>query len=766
MTQATFTRTRAAATSSPAPRESVAPGDHPLGGSPDSRESYVDVDEPSVRPGNVPVETVGSDDEEGSLTDQDEALSDGSSIRDGSEFGPPDFTKLVELAKGHCRAPTQVTARGGAKVACVCGKTIEECQRHAAHRLNGRYRYPDGYYLPMDDVSRGYQGNGRVGTHYTTAQYLELQRQDLEEMERIAQGMLDGTEDEEEEDERNDPQPRVTFGTNDVPFEPRAPQTPPNAERLREDLSGLTRQGSTMQRPTPTLWYGLIDVSGARWIFQDLKKAQEYVDMKVFRFARVFEGHPDALKWKDGETAAKEPITVDSSDSSDDDDSSGDESPPPKSRPRKTKKGKKKARRPAKAREVRKGRKPRKSRAPSPPSSSSSSSEESSDSSSSDSSQERRQKKKSSKKKKKTPRQSKRKDGRRRGHPTFLGNDPSVGNRKKVHGLPVNGKEIDKAAGPLDMRSKDSGELWNAAVDVTALPGMFTNIGGGGGDSYDEAQRTTEMAATLLSTVIGKRAQIHDSLWKTLKRHAMGQVRNMEGLFKFVKYVGKSERPAFEQQENALQVFMLPRNYDEETTNEYTQNGFLPRLTGASFRYYINLLSMIRQLAYDHPAFWDKGPAKAMLDFHSDRLLQIRQNALTRKALVLQTYTYLRDANAKSFYHESMTESLWDRLATLTVNPGGGEGGGGQGTGTPGAGGGGGGGGAKPRCSHCRSIRLHELMRVRPAKLCCPVKELSSKKAREVAKEAIESWNRDPTVEGGFPTMLELARAEASGNGE
>jgi hypothetical protein len=88
----------------------------------------------------------------------------------------------------------------------------------------------------------------------------------------------------------------------------------------------------------------------------------------------------------------------------------------------------------------------------------------------------------------------------------------------------------------------------------------------------------------------------------------------------------------------------------------------------------MNLLSMVRQLAYDHPAFWEKGPAKAMLDFHSERLLQVQQNALTRKALILQTYTYLRDANAKSFYHESMTESLWDRLAALTVNPGGGGG--------------------------------------------------------------------------------------------
>jgi hypothetical protein len=351
-----------------------------------------------------------------------------------------------------------------------------------------------------------------------------------------------------------------------------------------------------------------------------------------------------------------------------------------------------------------------------------------------------------------------------------LGNDPSVGNRKKVHGLPVNGKEIDKAAGPLDMRSKDSGELWNAAVDVTALPGMFMNIGSGGGELYDEAQRTTEMAATLISTVIGKRAQIHDSLWKTIKRHAMGQVKTMEGLFKFVKCVSKSERPAFEQQENALQVFMLPRHYDEDTTNEYTQNGFLPRLTGASFRYYINLLSMVRQLAYDHPAFWERGPAKAMLDFHSEKLLQIRQNALTRKALVLQTYTYLRDANAKSFYHESMTESLWDRLATL-VNPGAGEDSGsraGGGTGTGGSVGGGSSGvvavAKPPRCSHCRSIKLHELKQVRPAKLCCPLKDLSSKKARDIAKKAIEAWGRDSS--GTFSSTLEAVKADNSESGD
>jgi hypothetical protein len=58
------------------------------------------------------------------------------------------------------------------------------------------------------------------------------------------------------------------------------------------------------------------------------------------------------------------------------------------------------------------------------------------------------------------------------------------------------------------MRFQDSGELYNTAVDVTSLPGMFSvgsNGSSGGDDLYNKAQQTTEMGATLLSTAIGKR---------------------------------------------------------------------------------------------------------------------------------------------------------------------------------------------------------------------------------------------------------------------
>jgi hypothetical protein len=58
----------------------------------------------------------------------------------------------------------------------------------------------------------------------------------------------------------------------------------------------------------------------------------------------------------------------------------------------------------------------------------------------------------------------------------FTGSDPSVGDKKCVYGMQINEQEIDESAGPEDMRPRDADELYNTAVDVTSLPGMF-NVG-------------------------------------------------------------------------------------------------------------------------------------------------------------------------------------------------------------------------------------------------------------------------------------------------
>jgi hypothetical protein len=197
----------------------------------------------------------------------------------------------------------------------------------------------------------------------------------------------------------------------------------------------------------------------------------------------------------------------------------------------------------------------------------------------------------------------------------------------------------------------------------------------------------------------GQRRWQHRYFW-----HAAGQIKGSATLFKFVKVVGRAEAPAFELQENGLQLFLFARRYNDLAMDEYIQHG-------ASFWFYSTLLSAIPQLAFNHlDQPWNKGLAQSMLAFHLDRLLQIRSHALTQKALILQTYCYLRDADPKGFYHELMTESLWSRLAELSTKDSY-EGGGGA---PPGD-------GRRSRCSHCQKPKVHNLCHVGPSKPDCPI---------------------------------------------
>jgi hypothetical protein len=128
-----------------------------------------------------------------------------------------------------------------------------------------------------------------------------------------------------------------------------------------------------------------------------------------------------------------------------------------------------------------------------------------------------------------------------------------------------------------------------------------------------------------------------------------------------------------------------------------------------------------------------------MLDFHLTRLLQVRRHALSRKMLVLKTYIYLRDADAKSFYHESMTESLWAKMTQLTLDSGGGgrdddDETGGARTSSP------------MRCGHCRSVSIHKLLNLEPYKRSCYFKDLTQSAARKAASEAVAIHKDDPSV--------------------
>jgi hypothetical protein len=116
-----------------------------------------------------------------------------------------------------------------------------------------------------------------------------------------------------------------------------------------------------------------------------------------------------------------------------------------------------------------------------------------------------------------------------------------------------------------------------------------------------------------------------------------------------------------------------------------------------------------------------------MLSFHSEKLIEIRQFAVSRKQLILQVYTYLRDAQAKDFYHESMAGAIWERIGSLQMaTPP-------QNTGSD-----------QGKCSWCVSKDLHKLFNISGQRNLCPLKPLTDKnKAKEAAKSIVDQKRAD-----------------------
>jgi hypothetical protein len=716
--------------------------------------------------------------EGGGLSDRDESLSEGDSSYGGaSQFaGPPNLQRLVRLDQGHCRAPCRVTNNAGVKVAGICGRKVSECKRHVTHRLEARnYVYSVGSYMPIT-VSRGFAGHGLAsGPYYTDAQVLAFQAEEAKEMTRHVDAMNEDMSDEEE----------MEALSRDVRVKFVSPTSAPAKEKASDesDLYDLRKalaassggRSKKTSSSTPVLWFGMVGKQGIRWVTSSSSEAYDTISKKYCRIAQVFQTRADAEAWMEKEEPT---LTLRPGQDHDSDDESSvpevDEKVSAKVERRRKKNQVRKARRrkekkkataeakqkPYKAdvrRPSRKGRhKPDDESDPSDSSDdssdgssqsdsspSSSSNSESSDSASSSSdfsdrrSDHRRSKKKSKKASKKRNKSQKKKKGTN--YHRFQHEDTSTGDSQKVYGMAVNGMTIDKAVAPDSMRRIDRGAMYNAAVDVTSLPGGWNSNKGASEEMFQESQKIAQLTSTILaSTSKIKGMEIQDTSWNSTIRHSLGKVKNREDLFEFVKKLGKSKKAAFKQETNLIQQFMYHRHYDSKFIREYTRSSLLCLISVRTFRNFFDLGNAVRQLAFDHPN-WESGPAKAMLLFHSEKLMEIRQFAVSRKQLILQVYIYLRDAQVKDFYHESMAGAIWERIANIPAIPSTG-----------------GGGAESSRCSLCTNKDMHKLFNVLGQRDLCPVKSLPNKaKAKDAAKWIVDQKRADSTKD--IQTLLASA---------
>jgi hypothetical protein len=758
--------------------------DHPLC-SPEGSEGQDEEEAKESAPSPAPERSTRSraravdleDESEGAgLSDRDEALSVGdSSYGDDPQFaGPPNLQQLVRLGQGHCRTPCRITNNVGVKVAGICGQKVQDCKRHASKRLGAsHYQYGIGSYPPVL-VSRGFAGHGLAsGPYYTDAQVSAFQADAAKEMTRLVQTMNeDGSDEEEMEELSRDVRVKIA-----APTPTQAKKKPSAASEtydLRKALAASSGGPSKKKSPpAPVLWFGMVGKQGMRWVTSNPTEAHHTISKKHCRIEKVFQTQVEAEAWLDEE----EPMMPDlvprdlAQGDSDSDDESSDskvekasakanrirkKKQDRKARKRKEKKeskteAKKKPRKPGPKHPSKKGRrKPDDESDPSESSKdsdssgsshsdsssspSSSSNDDSSDSSSSsDSSAKRPGRRQSKKKSKKKP--SKKSKSNKKGkqqvtnYHKFQHDDPSTGDSQRVYGMSINGMTMDKEVAPDSMRRVDRGAMYTAAVDVTSLPGGWNSNKGVSEELFQETQKMAQLTQTIMaSTNKLQGMEIQDTSWNSTIRHSLGRVKNREDLFDFVKKLRKSKKAAFKQETNLIQHFMYHRHYSGQFIREYSRSSLLSLITMRSFKSFFDLADAIRQLAFDYGQ-WEGGPAKAMLSFHSEKLMEIRQFAVSRKQLILQVYTYLRDAQAKDFYHESMAGAIWERIGSLQMaNP--------SPTG-PGA-------GSESKCSWCSNKDLHKLFNIPGQRNLCPLKTLPDKnKAKEAAKSIVDQKRAD-----------------------
>jgi hypothetical protein len=152
--------------------------------------------------------------------------------------------------------------------------------------------------------------------------------------------------------------------------------------------------------------------------------------------------------------------------------------------------------------------------------------------------------------------------------PSYRETDPSTGNDKQIHEFEITDTKIDKLA-PDNLTTKERASIVEAVVDATALPGMFSSSSD---TMYNEVQGVTEAATSMLATILGKRDQLHDTQWKTMRKNPLGLTKKETDLFELIKAVDDSSVPAFDQQDSKIRSFMYRCHYTTPTRSSTTLN--------------------------------------------------------------------------------------------------------------------------------------------------------------------------------------------------
>jgi len=350
-----------------------------------------------------------------------------------------------------------------------------------------------------------------------------------------------------------------------------------------------------------------------------------------------------------------------------------------------------------------------------------------------------------------------------------MGNDPSLGDKKKIYDLVMADTEaMDEALCPPGLAFEDRECLFEQMIDVGALPGTYRR-----GDSEGDAGVSADMqmfATVAMRSWGGKgrgNGNASNLTWASASKNALDKVKGLEDIEKMLDKIATIRERIFVGQDQRIARFLHRRRYLQEDIDAYLENGLLPLLINRTFRSYSELLSVARQEAYQCTTGWGGSLAKAMISYHSEKLGDIRAYAADWRDCLLETYVHLREAEKNKFFSESMTRTLWRQGLTPSIlfEPSESQGEGSN------KGGSGDSGESDGRCSHCRRRSVHE----GTTKSMCPLKAFNATNARALVKSfsdetakkviiaAVRALEKDKAAD---PKALILTVRAAHGKGD
>lgn len=364
---------------------------------------------------------------------------------------------------------------------------------------------------------------------------------------------------------------------------------------------------------------------------------------------------------------------------------------------------------------------------------------------------------KSSRKHKKGHRQRRRHRGRGRRHDNnsvrkdpvrMFSKDESTGDSKRVFGMEIGDRDLERALCPDGMHSEDRKGLGTCFTDVTAMPGAYKKAPGL--TEKSDVEMVMEGAVSLLAQATGNRAQLPDGQWKVDKKTKLRSIKSSADLMTMSEELQEAQATIFEQQDDNVRIFLQQRHYSSSEVKEYLATGLWIRIIRDTFTNYVNLILMLVYHASLHG--YSGGLVERMVNHWATKLLQIRLYSPNYVSFQLKVYTCLRDGNAVKFDDLTIYRPMIQDLLDKTNNNNGG-GGGNNNTPKPDA-----------TCSHCKNRKVHDILGIGSTFGYCPFKPplCDRKQARAAGKHFVTALTADSNADHGAAIKAAVAAAKST----